>query len=37
MNWVCMLEETYQLNPRFWFEISTWDGIPRPGVGFPIT
>ena len=26
MNWVFMLQETLRLNPRFWFEISTWDG-----------
>ena len=26
MNWVFMLDETYRLNPSFWFEISTWDG-----------
>jgi hypothetical protein len=26
MNWVFMLEEAWQVNPDFWFEISTWDG-----------
>jgi hypothetical protein len=26
MNWVFMLEEVHKLNPRFWFELSTWDG-----------
>lgn len=26
MNWVFMLQEAYQANPDFWFEISTWDG-----------
>jgi len=26
MNWVFMLEEAWQVNPEFWFEISTWDG-----------
>jgi len=26
MNWVFMQKEAYQLNPRFWFEISIWDG-----------
>jgi hypothetical protein len=26
MNWVFMLNETWRLNPDFWFEISTWDG-----------
>lgn len=26
MNWVFMLEEAYQLNPQFWFEMSVWDG-----------
>jgi hypothetical protein len=26
MNWVFMLEEAWQANPKFWFEISTWDG-----------
>ena len=32
MNWVFMLEEAYRLNPKFWFEISTWDGHePKEG------
>ena len=26
MNWIFMLREALRLNPRFWFEISTWDG-----------
>jgi hypothetical protein len=26
MNWVFMLKEAQKLNPKFWFEISTWDG-----------
>jgi hypothetical protein len=26
MNWVFMQQEARALNPRFWFEISTWDG-----------
>jgi hypothetical protein len=26
MNWVFMLDEAWQANPDFWFEISTWDG-----------
>lgn len=26
MNWIFMLEEAWQVNPDFWFEISTWDG-----------
>jgi len=26
MNWVFMQKEAFQLNPRFWFEISIWDG-----------
>ncbi len=26
MNWIFMLREAERLNPRFWFEISTWDG-----------
>lgn len=26
MNWVFMLEEAWEANPGFWFEISTWDG-----------
>ena len=26
MNWVFMLDEALQVNPDFWFEISTWDG-----------
>ncbi len=26
MNWIFMLEEAYQMNPDFWFEISVWDG-----------
>ncbi len=26
MNWVFMQNEALKLNPRFWFEISTWDG-----------
>lgn len=30
MNWVFMLEEAYHLNPKFWFELSVWDGY-RPG------
>jgi hypothetical protein len=30
MNWVFMQKEARKLNPRFWFEISTWDGF-QPG------
>ena len=26
MNWVFMLKEAYQLNPSFWYELSSWDG-----------
>lgn len=26
MNWVFMLQEAWQVNPDFWFEMSTWDG-----------
>lgn len=26
MNWIFMQREAARLNPRFWFEISTWDG-----------
>ncbi len=26
MNWVFMRKEANQLNPRFWFEMSIWDG-----------
>ncbi len=26
MNWVFMLDEAWQTNPDFWFEMSTWDG-----------
>ena len=26
MNWIFMLREALKLNPKFWFEISTWDG-----------
>jgi hypothetical protein len=26
MNWVFMLDEAWQVNPDFWFELSTWDG-----------
>jgi hypothetical protein len=26
MNWAFMLKEAYRLNPKFWFEISIWDG-----------
>ena len=26
MNWIFMMKEAYRLNPRFWFEISVWDG-----------
>ena len=26
MNWVFMLDQARELNPKFWFEISTWDG-----------
>lgn len=26
MNWVFQLEEALQVNPNFWWEISTWDG-----------
>ena len=29
MNWIFMLREALRLNPRFWFEISTWDGHER--------
>lgn len=26
MNWIFMLEQAWEANPDFWFEISTWDG-----------
>lgn len=26
MNWIFMLREALRLNPKFWFEISVWDG-----------
>lgn len=26
MNWIFMLEEAWQADPDFWFEMSTWDG-----------
>jgi hypothetical protein len=26
MNWVFMQEEALKLNPKFWFELGTWDG-----------
>lgn len=26
MNWVFMLEEAKRQNPKFWFELSAWDG-----------
>lgn len=26
MNWIFQLEEAWKVNPKFWFEISTWDG-----------
>jgi hypothetical protein len=26
MNWVFMLEDAYALNPKFWLEMSVWDG-----------
>ncbi len=26
MNWVFMLDEAWEANPDFWFEMSTWDG-----------
>ncbi len=26
MNWVFMQKEIYKLNPKYWFEISVWDG-----------
>jgi hypothetical protein len=26
MNWVFMLDEAWEANPGFWFEMSTWDG-----------
>lgn len=26
MNWVFVLEQAFDANPDFWFEISTWDG-----------
>lgn len=29
MNWIFMLNEAYELNPEFWFEISTYDGGPE--------
>lgn len=31
MNFLFMLDEALELNPRFWFEFSTWDGYdPTP-------
>lgn len=33
MNWIFMLEEAYQLNSNFWFEMSIWDGYqPKPSL-----
>jgi len=26
MNWVFMNRNAYKMNPKFWFELSTWDG-----------
>ncbi len=26
MNWIFQLEEAWQVNPNFWWEVSTWDG-----------
>ena len=26
MNWVFMNRDAYKVNPKFWFELSTWDG-----------
>ena len=26
MNWLFMLDEAWKLNPKFWWEISIWDG-----------
>jgi len=26
MNWIFQLAEAWKTNPKFWFEISTWDG-----------
>lgn len=33
MNWLFMLDQAFQANPAFWFEISTWDG--NTGQGYP--
>jgi hypothetical protein len=26
MNWIFMLDRVYEVNPDFWWEVSTWDG-----------
>jgi len=26
MNWIFQLDEAWKVNPKFWFEMSTWDG-----------
>jgi hypothetical protein len=31
MNWVFMLDEARRINPKYWFELSTWDGH-EPGM-----
>ena len=37
MNWIFQLEETWRVNPDFWWEISVWDGNGggwTPAAGF---
>jgi hypothetical protein len=36
MNWIFQLEEAWEVNPDFWWEISTWDGNGgwTPDAGF---
>jgi len=32
MNWLFMREEAWQMNPRFWIEMSTWDAFNSPST-----
>jgi len=36
MNWIFQLEEAWQVNPDFWWEVSLWDGNSgwTPGMGY---
>jgi hypothetical protein len=33
MNWIFMQAEAYKLNPKFWFELSVWDGWDARATG----